>query len=80
MPYQPWIKVSGTWQKLTINWTEVIGGPTALSDLTEDATSQHVSSTEKTSYLALASSTVAGNVKMRLSGTTLYLRNDGTDA
>ena len=32
---------------------------------------------KKTDY---ATSTVGGTVKMRLSGTTLYIRNDGTDA
>lgn len=86
MAYQPYVKVSGVWQKLTINWAEVVGGPTVLSDLSEDATSRHVSDSEKSTWNAkldaadYASSTTGGTVKMRLSGTTLYLRNDGTDA
>ena len=80
MAYQPWVRVSGTWQKLTVNWAEVVGGPTALSDLSEDSTSRHLTDTMITAYTRYATSTLSGDVKMRLSGTTLYIRNDGTDA
>lgn len=80
MAYQPSIKVAGTWRKITINWTEVIGGPSILSDLTEDTTSRHLSDTMITAYSRYASSTLSGDVKMRVDGTDVYIRNDGTDA
>lgn len=109
MPYTPYVKVSGTWQKMTINWTEVIGGPTELIDLNETAASRHVSDTEKSTWngkvdstrnltagsglsgggdlsadrtfnMDYAASTTIGGLKMRINGTDLFLRNDGTDA
>ncbi len=43
MPYQASINVAGTWQLLTIDYTEVVGGPTVLSDLDEDSDSRHIS-------------------------------------
>ena len=80
MPYQPYIRVAGVWQKITIDWTEVIGGPVDLIDLTEGTTSRHLTDTMITAYTRYASSTLSGDVKMRVSGTDLFLRNDGTDA
>ena len=68
MPYTPYVKVSGTWQKLTIDWTEVIGGPTALSDLSEDATSRHVSDSEKSTWNAKVATSRAINSGAGLSG------------
>ncbi len=50
MAYTPYVKVSGTWRKMTINWTEVVDGPTALSDLAEDSTSRHISDEDIASF------------------------------
>ena len=42
MPYTPWVKVAGTWYKITINYSDVVNAPANLSDLGEDNTSMHV--------------------------------------
>jgi hypothetical protein len=78
MPYTPWVNVSGTWQKVTINWTEVIGGPTALSDLSEDSTSRHISDTELATFVTLSGSQTFTGIKTaqnNTSYTTFQIRN-----
>ncbi len=50
MAYKPYVKVAGVWQKMTIDYTEVIGGPTVLSDLGEDSDSRHISDADIASF------------------------------
>ena len=78
MPYTPWIKVSGTWQKITINWAEVVGGPTNISDLAEDSTSRHLTDTMIGTYVTLAGAqtfTAIKTAQNNTSYTTKQIRN-----
>ena len=78
MPYTPWVRVSGTWQKITINWTEVIGGPTDLIDLTETSDSRHISDADLATFVYLAGSqtfTGAKTAQNNTAYTTFQVRN-----
>jgi hypothetical protein len=65
MAYRPYIKVSGAWQPLTINWTEVINGPTNLSDLAEDNTSMHIAGNTTNDTIFAPNNTLYTTFQMR---------------
>lgn len=78
MAYTPYVKVSGAWQKLTVNWAEVIGGPVNLSDLGEDANSRHISDTDLATFVTLSGNQTFTGQKIAQNNTaytTFQIRN-----